>query len=403
MESHELSLDSSKSNIPHTEHHEPAYWSGVFSITLCIFALIASEFMPVSLLTPMADDLGVSTGKVGQGIAISGFFAVITSLYSSVLFAKSDRKKVLIGLTFLMLISALIIGFATNYLIYMIGRSLIGIVIGGFWSLSAACAMKLVPAVKVPKALAIFNGGNALAMIIAAPLGSYLGGIVGWRGAFLMLVPVSLIALLWQWISLPKMPASNQKVRFLETFKTLKSPLVHRGMLAVGIFFVGQFTLFTYIRPYLEIALNADPTMISLILLGLGIAGFIGTAFVSAFIKWNLYRTLILIPLIMAGLAFGLVLLNSNVMLVIALLLSWGMVATAAPVAWWSWIAQSMPDKAEIGGGLMVAVIQLSIAFGSTLGGELFDLSGYSSSFFASATLLLFAAALAWLTARVKN
>jgi hypothetical protein len=36
-----------------TDGEQPAYWSGVFAMTLCVFALIASEFMPVSLLTPM--------------------------------------------------------------------------------------------------------------------------------------------------------------------------------------------------------------------------------------------------------------------------------------------------------------------------------------------------------------
>ena len=55
---------------------QQANWSGVFAMTLCIFALIACEFMPVSLLTPMAEDLSISKGMVGQGLAISGFFAV---------------------------------------------------------------------------------------------------------------------------------------------------------------------------------------------------------------------------------------------------------------------------------------------------------------------------------------
>lgn len=70
----------------------------------------------------------------------------------------------------------------------MAGRALIGVVVGGFWSLSAATAMRLVPPQQLPRALAVFNGGNALATVIAAPLGSYLGSIIGWRGAFFLLV-----------------------------------------------------------------------------------------------------------------------------------------------------------------------------------------------------------------------
>ena len=36
-----------------------AAWSAVFCMTLCAFVLIASELMPVILLTPIAADLGV--------------------------------------------------------------------------------------------------------------------------------------------------------------------------------------------------------------------------------------------------------------------------------------------------------------------------------------------------------
>ena len=80
---------------------------------------------------------------------------------------------------------------------------LVGVALGGFWSLSAAAAVRLVPGPQVPKALAIFNAGNALAMVLAAPLGSYLGSVIGWRGAFLCVAPIAALALLWQLLSLP--------------------------------------------------------------------------------------------------------------------------------------------------------------------------------------------------------
>jgi len=53
-------------------------WGAVMSMALCVAVLIASEFMPVSLLTPIAGELGVSEGQAGQAISISGLFALIT-------------------------------------------------------------------------------------------------------------------------------------------------------------------------------------------------------------------------------------------------------------------------------------------------------------------------------------
>ena len=380
-----------------------ARWSGVFSMTLCVFALIASEFMPVSLLTPLAADLHVSEGLAGYGIAISGALAVLTSLSISTISGAMNRKTVLLLLTATMCISGLVVGLASSYAGYMIGRALIGMVVGGFWSMSAAVAMRLVPSESVPKALAIFNGGNALATVVAAPLGSYLGGIVGWRSAFLCLVPLALIALAWQWISLPPMQARPRAPASGNVFSLLKKPMVALGMLAVGTFFMGQFMLFTYLRPFLETVTGVNVRMLSMILLVLGIAGFAGTVFVGSFLKAGLYRVLIGIPMIMAAIALALVAFGKWMPAALVLLGVWGLVATAAPVGWWAWLAKSLPRDAEAGGGLMVAAVQLSIAMGSTIGGVLFDRIGYQATFAASAALLLIAAVLACLTARIER
>ncbi|WP_460160646.1 MFS transporter [Pseudomonas sp. S2_B10] len=385
-----------------TAGEQPAYWSGVFAMTLCVFALIASEFMPVSLLTPMATDLRISEGLAGYGIAISGAFAVLTSLTITRLAGSMDRKRLLVLLTALMCASGLVVGLAPNYTVYMIGRALIGVVIGGFWSMSAALAMRLVPSASVPKALAIFNGGNALATVVAAPLGSYLGSVIGWRGAFFCLIPVALIALLWQWISLPALPAAPRKSSAGNVFALFKSRRVAFGMLGAGLFFMGQFVLFTYLRPFLETVTRVDVSVLSMILLVIGVAGFIGTVVIGSVLKKGLYRVVIAIPLLMAMIAVALIGMGSSVVATFVLLGLWGLIATAAPVGWWSWLARTLPDDAETGGGLMVAVVQLSIASGSTVGGLLFDGSGYRLTFFASAALLVLAALMTWLTSRQK-
>lgn len=403
MTTTECGIPASAASLRREASRSSASWGGVFAMTLCVFALIASEFMPVSLLTPMAATLHVSEGLVGDGIAISGALAVLTSISISTLAGKVNRKTLLLGLTALMALSGATIALAPNYAIYMVGRALIGVVVGGFWSMSAATAMRLVPPDRVSRALAIFNGGNALATVVAAPLGSWLGAMIGWRGAFFCLVPVALLAFVWQWISLPAMKIGARTAGFGNVFTLLRNPLVALGLAAVGIFFMGQFALFTYVRPFLETITHVDVGTLSLILLAMGVTGFIGTALIGSFLKLGFYRTLIAIPLLMALIALTLIVSGSSVVAVAVLLGIWGLAGTAAPVGWWTWVAQTMPNDAEAGGGLMVAVVQLCIALGSTAGGLLFDTSGYQSTFTASAVLLLVAAFLAFATSRAKQ
>jgi len=381
-------------------------------MTLCVFTLIASEFMPVSLLTPIAAALQVSEGWVGYGIAISGAFAVLTSLCISRLAGDLDRKMLLLGMTAVMGVSGLVVALATNYVTYMVGRALIGVVVGGFWSMSVSVAMRLVPAAQVPKALAIFNSGNALATVIAAPLGSYLGSVIGWRGAFFCLVPIAAVAMLWQWRSLPSLPPTRRNASQAGNVATpkaaleanvlslLRRPVVALGMAAMGLFFMGQFELFTYVRPFLESVTQVQLPVLSLVLFGMGVAGFVGTVLVSRVLQRSMYRMLIAIPLLMAIIALALVAWGASLAIAVTLLALWALVATAAPVGWWSWLARTLPQDAEVGGGLMVAVIQLSIALGSTVGGLLFDGVGYRATFHVSAALLVAAAAFTLLTAR---
>lgn len=307
-------------------------WSSVFAMSVCAFALIASEFLPVSLLTPIASDLRITEGMAGQGIAISGAFAVLTSLFISVLAGGLNRKTLLLGLT--------------------------------------------------------------------AAMGAS-GAVIGWRGAFLCLVPVALVTLAWQWMTLPSMHAAARARGIGNAFKVFtlfKRPGVTVGMLASSLLFMGQFSLFTYVRPFLETVTDVHGAAISLVLLVIGAAGFIGTVLIGRVLQRGFFQTLIAIPLLMALIALALIAFGEWTAAVVALLGVWGLAGTSAPVGWWAWIAKVFPKDAEAGGGLFVAVVQLSIALGSTLGGLLFDHSGYQSTFMFSAVLLAVCAILTALT-----
>ena len=375
-------------------------WGAVFVMSLCCAVLIASEFMPVSLLTPISSDLNMSEGQVGQAIAISGIFAVISSLSISRIFKAWDRRHIILLLTLLMIASGIVVTFAHSAVLFMVGRAILGVVIGGFWAMSTSIVMRLVPPLSVPKALGLLNGGNALATTIAAPLGSFLGSIIGWRGAFFCIVPIAIIALIWQFKSMPALPAIVSAKKSKNPFGLLKRPIVFYGMTGILSLFMGQFALFTYLRPFLETVTRIDAAMLSILLLILGLAGLIGTFVISLILHRHVYRYLILIPFIMATIAGGFVLGGEHLWFVAILMGLWGFIGTSAPVAWNTWLAQTLHQDAEVGGGLMVAIIQFAITLGATVGGLLYDSHGYSATFYMSATILLLGTLIAFITWR---
>src|SRR5215208_1133997 len=375
-------------------------WGAVFALTLCVATLIASEFMPVSLLTPIAGDLHMSEGRAGQAIAVSGIFAVLTSLGISSATRGIDRRRVLLALTLAMLVSGVMVALAPNAAVFMAGRALVGVVIGGFWSMSAATVMRLVPEKDVSRAMGMLNGGNALATTVAAPLGSFLGQYVGWRGAFFAVVPLAALTLGWLFVSLPSMPAESASGG--SVFRVLRRTRVPAGMLAVTLLFLGQFALFTYLRPFLETVTGVGVSTLSLLLLLMGGAGLVGTWLIGVLLRTRLHGLLIAMPLAMAAIAIALTLVGGSTVSVGVLLAGWGLIGTAAPVAWWTWLSRALPDDAEAGGGLMVAVIQLAITCGATTGGAVFDSSGASATFLCSAGILVLAGVAAFATRHVR-
>lgn len=374
---------------------QPANWSAVVAMSLCVFVLIASEFLPVSLLTPIARDLAMSEGQAGQAIAVSGIFAVLTSLFISFFLRNLDRKFVLIFLIGLLMISGGVVAFAPNYTVLMAGRTLLGIVIGGFWSLSTATIMRLVPPDTVPRALAVTNAGNALAATLAAPIGSFLGSLIGWRGAFFCVVPLALAAICWLVVALPRMPGGSAP-HVTATFRLLARPVVAAGMVALFLLFMGQFASFTYLRPFLESVTLVDVSTLSLLLLTVGVFGLIGTVFIGPILNKCLRGPLILAPASMGLIAVALLFFGEYLAVVAVLLAVWGLVS-AGPVGWGVWLSRALPNDAEAGGGLMVATIQLAITLGATAGGLLFDAYGYRSTFLMSAGILFIAALFAHL------
>jgi predicted MFS family arabinose efflux permease len=376
-----------------------AAWGAVASMALCVAVLIASEFMPVSLLTPIAGDLALTEGHVGQAISVSGLFAVITSLLISGATRGLDRKTVLSAFPALLAVSGIIVAFAPHSAVFMLGRALLGIAIGGFWSMSTAIVMRLLPPSDVPRGLAMLNAGNALASTIAAPLGSFLGAYIGWRGAFFCVVPLALLAFIAQRATIPALPAHTRQRGEGNVFRLLARPQVALGMASILLLFTGQFALFTYLRPFLEQVTGFSVSALSLVLLIMGLAGVAGTWCIGQLLRSYLYSILVAIPLAMALIAGLLVAFGSTDLPVSILLLAWGFFGTAAPVGWGTWLSRVMGHDAEAGGGLQVATIQCAITAGAAAGGAFFDTAGWSSTFTFAACLLIgssLAAAAAW-------
>jgi predicted MFS family arabinose efflux permease len=377
-------------------------WAAVVCLSLLTFLLVGLEFLPVSLLTPIASDLAITEGQAGQAITASGFFAVITSLFGNTLLRALDRRSVVLLYTAVLAGSTVVVGLAPNFLVFLVGRALVGIAIGGFWSLSTAILARLASGPSIAKAIALLQGGTAFAMVIAAPTGSYLGALIGWRGTFLLTVPMALAGLVWQLTVLPKMPPI-ESASAGRMFALLRNRAFAVGMASTILAFMGMNALSIYLRPFLETVTGLDVNPLSLTLLGVGLGGLAGLFVAGSVLRRHLNLVLVGLPAGLAILALLLIGLGAVPIVTAALLVLWGLFNTPVPAAWNTWMARIIPDDLEAGGGLQVALIQTAIAGDAIAGGLLFDGIGWWGAFLLAAALLMGSALLSTLVAYPSN
>lgn len=371
---------------------EKPLWSAVFSMALGVFALVTAEFLPASLLTPMAASLNASEGLAGQAVTVTAVFALLTSFFISSATRRLDRRWVMLLLSLMLIGSNLLVAFAPNLTVILIGRMLLGISIGGFWTLAAAITMWLVPEAMIPRALSVVFSGVSVATIAAAPMGSYFGHLIGWRYVFIIAAAIGMLGLIWQATALPKMPP-HLSAQGSSLLSVMRRPGMQMTLLAIILLFSAHFAFFTYLRPFLESVTGVGINGLSAILLGFGVANFAGTLIAGVLLEHNLHRTLIATPLAMGLMGIGLVAMGSDPLVDAVLVALWGMAFGAVPVGWSTWLSRTMPDEAESGGALLVAAIQLAITIGAAAGGVVFSVSG-SKGVFLGSTLALFIASL---------
>lgn len=365
-----------------------AHWSAVFSLFAGVTSLIAAEFIPVSLLTPIASTLQISEGMAGQTVTAVGICSVISSLLLVPATKMFDRRMVLLALSLLLIVSDVLVAMAPNYFILLIGRGLLGFCVGGFWSMASAVTIKLVPAKDITRALSIVYAGVSFATIISLPLASYLGYLIGWRNVFYASAILAVFSFIWQIISLPSLPPQKE-TSFKNMFGLLKEPWIALGIAATIFSFAGYHFFFTYLRPFLEHTLALSATRLSILLLLFGIANCLGTVVAGIFMKETYRNTMISVHVILLIFSVTFILYFENSWLNQILVILWGFMFGFIPVGWSTWIVRTLANKSEMIGGLSVAAIQFSIGMAAAIGGSIYDHNGIEGVFVSSSFAFL--------------
>lgn len=357
---------------PASNQQGGAAWSAVGSLSLGVFGLVTAEFLPASLLTPIAHDLGISAGTAGQAVTMTAVVAGVAGPALVIGTARIDRRMVVWSLSLLLVLSDLLASVASNIWVLLAARVGLGVALGGVWSLAAALCLRLVPAALMPRAMSIVFTGMTAASVCAPAFGVYIGGLWGWRATFLAASGIGLLALLIQVMTLPRMPPADAPG--LDTFVLLlRRPSIRIGLITVILVMSGHFAGFTYIRPFMEQVPRLGVRMISLVLLALGVGGFFGNLAGGVLAARSARLGAGLAAFILAAATLTLLAYGASASVALFATAVWGFGFGAFPISIQTWTTQAAPDHAESAGALLVSTFQVGISVGAVAGGLLVD------------------------------
>ncbi|MFF0508284.1 MFS transporter [Streptomyces fimicarius] len=361
-------------------------WLAVLAVTLGIFSLMTSELLPVGLLTPVGHDLDVSEGTAGLMVTVPGLVAAVSAPLVTVATGRIDRRIVLVVLIGLMGAANLASAFATGFTVVLVARFLIGVSVGGFWSIAGGIALRLVPARHVARATAVIFGGVETASVLGVPTGTFIGDLSGWRTAFAVVGVLGLISLTCMLFLMPKVPA-GQSLTFAALPKAFRGNAgVRAGIALTFLVITGHFLAYTFVRPILQ-GDGVDDGSISVLLLTFGVAGVCGNFIAGALVARWLRTCVTGISVVLTAAMTVLALADTDALSAGAVLVLWGLGYGAVPVTFQTWILDAAPDATEAATSLYVSAFNLSIALGALLGGFAVNGIGTTSVLWTGAAL----------------
>lgn len=350
------------------KNEETASHYRVLALAVSAFIFNTTEFIPVALLSDIAQSFAMPVAHVGLMMTVYAWMVTIMSLPLMLLTAQFERRKLLMGLFLIFVIGHILSVLAWRFEILLAARIVIALAHSVFWAITSSLVMRVAPKGKQQQALGWLSMGSALAMVLGLPLGRIIGQGLGWRTTLAIIGTIALIImiLLWKW--LPKLPSQNAG--------SLKSlPILFKRPLLLGIYALtaigvtAHFTAYSYIEPFVLQISNMGANLATVVLLIFGVSGMVAS---WLFGRWHqrFPNPFIIIALILLILALMLLQpLSGSIAGMLILIFMWGLAIGALGLCMIVRVLQYASDATDVASAMYSGIFNIGIGGGALLGG----------------------------------
>ena len=366
-------------------------WMPLVALIFCVFIFNTSEFVPIGLLSDIAEDFRISESRAGLLITVYAWVVALMSLPLMLLVSRMEYRRMLLLVVAVFAASHLLSAFSSGYYSLMASRIGVACSHAVFWSVASPLAVRVAPHGKRALALGCIASGTSVAMIVGLPLGRVVGLLVGWRMTFLCIAIAAAAVLLVLAVVFPKIPDHDGV-----SLKRLPSLLGSRPLLvtyAVTVVTVlGHFTCYSYIEPFLSACAGMSDDGVTLTLVAFGAVGLLGSVLFS---KYYERSSVLFVVCAVSGISLFMLLLRLAAFSpysAVALCVLWGLSVTLFNMAFQAIVIRFAPEGTAVAMSVYSGIYNVGIGGGALIGGYVCAFSSVGHVGYAGGAIALLSA-----------
>ena len=363
------------------------------------FGIGTGEFVIMGLLPNVAGNLGISVIQAGHAISAYALGVVIGAPLIAVSAARWPRHRLLLALMACFAAGNFASALAPNYSSLIAIRFVAGLPHGAYFGVASLVAASLVSATERARAVGRMMLGLTGATLAGVPLATWIGQMLGWRAAFVLVGAIGVLtcALIFSWVPRDAPIEGASPARELSALGR-KQVWLTLGVGSVG--FGGLFCVLSYITPTLTQLAGLPDRLVPFVLVAFGVGMVLGNLIGSWLADRALLRTIggLLIWNVVVLSLFSLTARHAWLATIAVLLVGTGVaIAPALQIR----LMDIAEDAQTLAAALNHSAFNIANAMGAWLGGVAIGAglgwasTGWVGAVLAVAGLLIFAASLA--------
>lgn len=366
-------------------------WASVAAVALGAFIIVMTETLPVGLLPQVAEGLHVSLGLAGLLVLVPGFTAGVSAPLFFLGSGGLNRRTLILMLGSAVLVSNGVVAIAPDFVLVLGARMIFGATLGAFWTVVSPLGPKLVGPASGTRAITIIAAGISGGTVVGLPAGQFLGHIAGWRAAFGVAGAATLVVVVVQMLVLPSLPADG-RAKLQSLIDVVRRGNSRFAMAAGALAFIGQFTAWTYVTPFLANHTHLSSNVISLLYVAYGAGGIVGSIIAGSLFKRGVIGSFTITAAVVAVLLAALALSAPWPGLAGVLLVLWGLFWGVVNPGTLVWMLHASPETPEAASAVNVTNLQVALAAGSGLGAVLVSSTSLQTVFLIAGAVMLVSA-----------